>query len=391
MNSRYTLRRALGVRILSVVILGLSVIHQSEAAENMGPLGATVDVYSAGQGRLTSGPRVISVRRIWDRGEHNAFTDLIRFRGRWYCAFREGSGHRSDEGSIRVIGSADGETWDSIGSLYERGIDLREPKLSATPDGRLIMVMGGTEWRDGKYEGRRPRVSFSNDGQSWSPPQPILASGDWLWRITWFEGMAYGVSFVGGGGSSAPRHAFLYRSADGVTWNQVGPLGAPDVSETTLRFLPNGEMIAFARSSTRGVGTRLGSSWPPYQQWTWREDRVTLGGPNFIILPDGRWVAASRVALADVQPTEGLRMPEMGTPSGPGPSRTALGWLNRDRFQPFLILESGGDNSYPGMVWHDGMLWVTYYSSHQGRSNIYLARVQLPVSPGVPVRSPEFP
>ena len=378
MNLRYMLRQVRSVPLLAVVTFALSTMPGVGGAERVTPNGSAVDVYSADRSEKAPGPKVVSVHKIWDRGVHNAFTDLIQFRGRWYCAFREGSGHRSDEGRIRVIESMEGESWESAELLHERGVDLREPKLSTTPDGRLMMVMGGTIWRDGKYEGRRPRISFSTDGRSWTQPEPILAPGDWLWRITWFDGMAYGVSFLGGGGSAEPRRAFLYKSADGVNWAQVVALGVSDVSETTLRFMPDGEMIAFSRSSTRGVGTRLGSSQPPYQHWQWYEDRLTLGGPNFIILPDERWVGASRIALDEVKGLDGLRMPEAHTSPVAGHSRTALGWLTKERFRPFLILESGGDNSYPGMAWHEGMLWVSYYSSHEGKSNIYLARVQFP-------------
>ena len=45
------------------------------------------------------------------------------------------------------------------------------------------------------------------------------------------------------------------------------------------------------------------------------------------------------------------------------------------RYEPALTLPSGGDTSYAGMVWHDGLLWVSYYASHEGKSAIYLARV----------------
>ena len=42
--------------------------------------------------RSSAAPRtaeVIEVKKIWDAGAHNAFTDLIRWRDKWYCAFRE--------------------------------------------------------------------------------------------------------------------------------------------------------------------------------------------------------------------------------------------------------------------------------------------------------------
>ena len=49
----------------------------------------------------------------------------------------------------------------------------------------------------------------------------------------------------------------------------------------------------------------------------------------------------------------------------------------RRGYEPVLTLPSGGDTSYAGMVWHDGLLWVSYYSSHEGKTAIYLARVKL--------------
>ena len=38
-------------------------------------------------------PELVSVKKIWDQGKHNAFTDLIRWQDKWYCTFREGDAH----------------------------------------------------------------------------------------------------------------------------------------------------------------------------------------------------------------------------------------------------------------------------------------------------------
>jgi len=43
-----------------------------------------------------------------------------------------------------------------------------------------------------------------------------------------------------------------------------------------------------------------------------------------------------------------------------------------------LKLPSGGDCSYPGLAWQAGLLRVSYYSSHEGKTSIYLATVALP-------------
>src|SRR4051794_16953448 len=82
-------------------------------------------------------PQLLSVRKIWDKGSHNAFTDLIRFRGEWFATFRESEDHVGGDGKLRVIRSKDGDHWESAALLEEKGVDLRDPKLSIAADGRL--------------------------------------------------------------------------------------------------------------------------------------------------------------------------------------------------------------------------------------------------------------
>ena len=303
-------------------------------------------------------PALVSVVRIWDGGAHNAFTDLIRWRDRWYCAFREGDGHVGGDGRIRVLVSEDGEKWTSSALIGETGIDLRDPKLSIAPDNRLMMVAGGSVYEGTRYIGRQPRVMFSSDGSAWSTPQRVLAEGDWLWRVTWHGGRAYGVTYKAETDGSEWK-ATLVSSADGRKWQ---PITTFDVSgrpnETTLRFMPDGEMVALVRREAGNRFAWLGRSRAPYTTWTWREIPHQVGGPNFIRLPDGELWASGR--------------------SYPGGPKTVISRLTLDAgYEPALTLPSGGDTSYAGMVWHEGLLWVSYYASHEGKTAIYLARVKL--------------
>jgi hypothetical protein len=58
--------------------------------------------------------------------------------------------------------------------------------------------------------------------------------------------------------------------------------------------------------------------------------------------------------------------------------RTIVGRLDRDGLITAAVtLPSGGDCSYAGLVWHEGQLWVSYYSSHEGKTAIYLARLKV--------------
>lgn len=305
-------------------------------------------------------PQIVSVKKIWEKGAHNAFTDLCRFRDQWYCTFREAEGHVRGDGQIRVLHSEDGDRWESAALLAEEGIDLRDPKLSVTADGRLMIVAGGSVYRGGKLVGRQPRVAFSKDGREWTTPRRILSEGEWLWRVTWHKGRAYGVSYNPSARpeSDDPTSLKLFSSADGVEYDLVVDLNLPDrPNETTLRFMSDDEMIALVRREGGNGHGMIGRSKPPYKEWTWHDAGHRLGGPNFAILPDGSMWAGSR--------------------SYPGGARTVFARFGPSTYEPVLTLPSGGDCGYPGMAWYDGLLWFSYYSSHEGKTCIYLAKIRL--------------
>lgn len=339
-------------------------------------LAAMVASLASGMLCRAAAPEIVSVKKVWDQGNHNAFTDLIRFREAWFCTFREADDHVGGDGRLRVITSRDGEAWESAALLAEEGIDLRDPKLSITPDGRLMIVAGGSVYQGTKVlKGRQPRVAFSADGRSWTPTQRVLTEGEWLWRVTWHEGRAWGVSYNASARSTAAAQEAakqtqpvepgpadwklkLVSSADGVDYEVVTHLDVPGhPNETTLRFLADGRLMALVRREGGSQFGWIGTSRAPYRDWTWHETQHRLGGPNFIQLPNGALWAASR--------------------SYPGGAKTVLARLTDASYEPVLTFPSGGDNSYPGLVWHDNLLWMSYYSSHEGKTSIYLAKVRL--------------
>ncbi|MBL8186780.1 MAG: exo-alpha-sialidase [Acidobacteria bacterium] len=312
---------------------------------------------------------LISIERIYDRAPHSAFTDLVAFNGKLYCTFREGSGHvpgkEGTNGTIRVIVSSDGHNWQSAALLAEAHVDLRDPKLSVTPDGRLMVLMGGSFYEGETLKGGQTRVAFSDKlGKTFSAPQPVVidaqirSSRDWLWRVTWHRGIGYGVVYQSGG---EEFNAQLVSTRDGIHYQLVTTwaiTGRPN--ETTLRFTPDGEMTAWVRREAGGQNGFIGTSRAPYKEWSWKEQSVRLGGPEFIVLPNGKLVGATRGHL------EG------------GKRNTYLAWLERDgAVRPIVSLPSGGDTSYAGMVRQGDTLLVSYYASHEGKSAIYLARLSL--------------
>ena len=142
-------------------------------------------------------PRIVSLQKIWDRAEYNSFTDLTRFRDRWYCTLRESDSHiYGEDGKVRVIVSDDGLDWRSAGLFAVEGRDLRDPKLAVTADGRLMVLMGAMHYVNREEKTRDSRAAFSDDGNEWTPletmrfeaPGEHPTDGHWMWRVTWHEG-----------------------------------------------------------------------------------------------------------------------------------------------------------------------------------------------------------
>ena len=303
-----------------------------------------------------------TVEKIWSQEEHNAFTDLIRFRNAWFCAFRESSGHIAADGLVRIIRSDDGANWLSA-AVVPCPLplqDLRDPKLSITPDGRLMLTAAAF----------RPLCQtfsfFSDDGGTWSAGNKIGPPGLWLWRTVWHQGYAYN---FGRSEMENDRFLQLYRSVGGIDFEPHGPRQFDGVyaNETAPIFLQEDTCLTLLRRDSDPPTAQLGSSSPPYDNWTWRDLGVQIGGPALIELPDGRLLAVVR--LYDE------------------PRRTAVCWLDAEAatLTEFLTLPSRGDTSYAGLVLHQDMLWISFYSSDDAvgdgeqaeHTSVYLARIDV--------------
>ncbi len=317
------------------------------------------------------GEYTYSVQTVWDEGTHAAFTDLVEFGGKYYITFREGYSHIFDEngkaeGRIRVLESNDGERWESVLNAGIEGIDCRDPKLSITPDGRLMVLFGGSLYIDRELKGQQGYVMFSSDGKTYSEPEKITLSPDpanetnWLWRVTWNGDTGYGVSY---GFGPAGRTLILYQTKDEVSYSEVKSFDFSGfANETTLRFLPDGKMLMMVRRDGDDRMGFWGYADAPYTDWTVRQMPLQVGGPDFVVLEDGTVLAGTRsYAIGSHCKTIIVK----GTIEGD--------------FQEVFALPSDGDTSYPGLLVVGDKLWVSYYTSAgvPGKAVIRLAKLPL--------------
>ncbi len=318
-------------------------------------------VISAAQNDAAQAPvsaRIIWVKKIWDDAPHNAFTDLVRWQDRFYCAFREGKGHAGDIGKLRVLVSEDGETWRSAALLEDENYDLRDADISVTPDDRLMVLGGAQRMIDGvRYTGTF--VSFTSDGETFTQPKVVIPYGRWLWRVSWHEGKAYGITYST---PSGQPFSSLVTSEDGERWtvHVPGLLGKGWPTEAVIQFTKDNTAYILHRRDGSDNSAYFGKSHAPYTDWQWHDLGRYIGGPNFIELPSGTWLAAGRLSTPEGSKTELLHLD-----------------VQAPKATPILRLPSGGDTSYPGLVWHDGALWMSYYASHEGKSSIYLAKIEV--------------
>ncbi len=300
---------------------------------------------------------LLEAKKIWDHAPHNAFTDLIRFKGEWYCVFREGKAHVSPDGALRVLKSSDGKCWSSIALVRSDNDDLRDAKISISPEGQLVLAGAGALHQPAAAK-HQTYIWYSKDGANWSKAIPIGDPNYWIWRVVWNERKAYGIGYK----TVKPRGTRLYKSEDGKNFQTIVPeFGISGyANETALHFEPDGSVLCVIRRDGKPNDALLGKSSKPYREWNWTSLGMYVGGPQMIKLPDGRYVVAGR----DIK----------------GGAKTKLWWLNpeKSKLTEIITLPSGGDTSYPGLVYHNDELWVSYYSSHEGKTSIYLARVKLP-------------
>lgn len=310
----------------------------------------------------------VFVERIFDQAPHSAFTDLLEVDGTLYCTFREGDGHvYGADGRIRILEQQTDGSWRSVALLQEDGVDLRDPKISLMPNGRIMVNIGGSFYDGSTLKKCESRVSFSDQKRNdFSDPVPIQideqirSNFDWLWRVTWNGDTGYGVVYQThtSNGNSAVH---LVSTSDGIHYQLIKALdldGNPN--ETTLRFTDDEKMVALIRREGEQATAVIGSAHPPYTEWTFAPLPVRLGGPNLIELPDGTWLASGRDYRSDGQ-------------------RTVVARVGLDGSWRILnTLPSGGDTSYPGMVLSGDDLLLSYYSSHEEKTAIYLAKMGIP-------------
>ncbi|QDV87095.1 hypothetical protein TBK1r_61230 [Stieleria magnilauensis] len=328
---------------------------------------------------------VTNIRRVFHNGEHNAFTDLVRFRGKYYLTFRScPDGHMvHPTASVIILASDDAKEWHQVHQFSVKHRDTRDPHFLVFQD--KLFVYTGT-WYSGEttipvsdydLNMHLGYAAWSEDGRNWHSPVLLEGTfGHYIWRANTFDGKAFLCGRRKAKFEAGPRgegkivESLMLESDDGLIWRKRAIFQEVRGDETAFLFERDGSVIAVGR---RGSDTaQLLRSKPPYQQWDRRELDRYIGGPLIVRWGD-RYVVGGRKSIG-----------------GKGP-KTSMCWLIDDELHEFAELPSGGDNSYPGFIELSPTVAImSWYSSHENDDDgnpitaIYLADLEI-----APVQSPE--
>ncbi len=319
--------------------------------------------------------RVTNIRRVFHNGEHNAFTDLIRFRDRFYLTFRScPDGHSvHPTASIIVLESADARTWKQVHRFRVPRRDTRDPHFLAFKN--KLFVYTGT-WYCGdsspevyEYNKHLGYACWSDDGRTWGKPTMLEGTyGHYIWRAAAHDGRAYLCGRRKRNFVETPRNvrsdveSAMLESDDGLVWRKRSLFQTTQGNETAFLFEPDGSVLAVARFTLDN--SQLCRSKPPYSKWERTDLHRYIGGPLL-----AKW---------------GERYLVGGRKNTDKRPKTALYWLVKGKLHEFAALPSDGDNSYPGFVeLGPNRALVSWYSTHEkddsGKSMtaIYLADLEV--------------
>ncbi|MBM83156.1 MAG: hypothetical protein CMJ78_21550 [Planctomycetaceae bacterium] len=322
--------------------------------------------------------QVSNIRRVFHNGEHNAFTDLVKFQGRYYLTFRScPDGHMvHPTATVIVLVSDDFKQWKQVHRFGVPLRDTRDPHFLVFKEN--LFVYTGT-WYSGKttlppadwdLNQHLGFAAWTGDGAKWHSPIMLDGTfGHYIWRAAVHNDKVYlcGRRKIGfeikERGEGRQVESLMLESDDGLIFRKRAVFQEIEGDETAFLFDPDGSITAIGRRGSKTA--QFLHSKPPYKKWDRRDLGRFVGGP-LLTRWDGRLLVGGRKFTPEKR------------------ARTSMCWLVDGKLKEFAELPSGGDTSYPGFIELSPTKAVmSWYSSHEkdatGRAitAIYMADLEI--------------
>lgn len=354
-------------------------------------------------GRIESVPfeydnqnKAITDVTVWESNRYSSFTDIVFFKKKYYCAFREAGSHVVSEygerGKIIVRSSDDCSTWKTELEIVN-DFDNRDPHFVISDDGTKLYVYYGMMRPIGE-EGYFPNpctqmsvldtdangdlrlesmndveIKYSKNGRT------LDKSQFWLWGITKHSGKYYGVAYYIFNPDQKDRplsgRPILASSTDGIHYEEIcdflfegkvyfNGVGYEDIGNEASPCFIGDRLYIFFRS-VQAQNAIVAYSDPPYTRWSgkWKTyEGMQMQCPIAIPLWDKIYVC--------------MRGNTHGVPIYAFDPETM-----EFNFVHDVYANTSTDRAYPGMIVHDDALHVVYYAYKSVAQNIYYQRIPL--------------
>jgi len=297
--------------------------------------------------------RVLSIRRVTNDSNHNAFTGACWFQGALYVAFRQGDAHVCTQGRLVVMRSRnEGASFDIVATI--RGeFDTRDAHLYSNGDKRLF-VAGFEHSGTVCY----PGAAWTDDGIHWSGWTRYKGdvANTIFWRPRCFAGRFYCAAYHSFNLEDERYSAVSwFEGKDGITWQKKHTIhkGADQPNECSLDFKPDGSAAMIMRREHKSRMPLLLHSAPPYRKWSKTELNIPLAGPALWFAGDdiwisGRWFLTPQVTHVGVFKIEKNKpVLRLVLPSGPGFDCSYMGVGRRTDNQRRLSLSYYSGHTAP--------------------------------------------
>lgn len=302
-----------------------------------------------------SAQEIISDKVIWSGQTYAAFTSLVYYNGYYYCAFREANKHwdntGKDCGIIRLVRTRNHKQWKLFKTFKKDGHDLRDPQLFITPDNVLIISAEDVVYRNKEAVYRNTVYSFKQ-GMKRMPELSDLnftpdVKWNWLWQPEIVNNKVIGFLYC-------PYFA-MAESDDGINFRVDSRIaGLPTPTEASVSYY-QGNYVAIVRTSEESY---LGKS-KDLKEWDWNKLNKNIECPKLFVYDNNLYVVGRLRHLLNK-------------------SVTVLHLNLKDyNAKEVLTISKGSDNGYPGVVKRGDYIYVSYYDSGSGASNIHIANIKL--------------
>lgn len=346
------------------------------------------------------------LKKIFNKNQHDAFTDLNRLDNQLLVCFRRATDHHSSDGRIvlhqlnlqgRLIGQ-------NIFNIVNS--DLRDPKIYVLDNRSLILTAyartmqcdaDGNERTISQNTYWQGTHSNSVDSINWQHQGFFAEPFHWCWRLSWHKQQVYSLAY-----ERKTENLYLYH---GPNLSEFSAFKSPVLSkaeqgvgypnESDLCFTDNNshtQATAIVRRDADTFTTKLGKSVDPFEHWHWQDLPIYLASPRILAINNKEFIIAARYehgALTQPSPLQKQTLDYYASGNErqdyiDGELKTGLFALNRETEQlSFLLaLPSADDNGYPGVVLDNAnlnatlSLWISYYSTpERGKTQVYVAYV----------------